>query len=107
MDTNARNNMIKRFLLSRCFPLLRSKGATYAGTDQQPDANANFKRAARQWGVTPLQAWGVYFGKHVDAIASFVRGNYADPEPIDGRIVDLVNYALILYTLLHEDPDAD
>ncbi len=103
-----RQGIVDEFLKTYCFPVMAVKGEDYAGTDHQPDVNLNFKKAADRWGITVLQAWGVYFGKHVDAIETFVRKGGVDSqsEPVLGRITDAVNYLFILLALL-EDPDVE
>ncbi len=96
--------IVKKFLDEECFPVMLAKGRDYAGTDHQPDVNANFKRAAERWGIPVLAAWGVYFGKHIDAIETYVRtGGQSESEPILGRITDAVNYLFILLALM-QDP---
>lgn len=106
MEAPQRDKLIRDFLAGICFPLLESKGASYAQTDVQPDVNSNFKRQAVVWGVTPLQAWGIYFGKHIDAIQTHIRtGGSFESEPIHLRIADAVNYLLILYSLLEEQKE--
>ena len=96
-----RSAIIETFLKEQCYPVMEVKGRDYAGTDHQPDVNANFKRAAERWGVPVLAAWGIYFGKHIDAIETYVRtGGQAESEPILGRITDAVNYLFILLALI-------
>ncbi len=98
-----RKDIIDEFLKTYCFPVMLAKGRDYAGTDHQADVNANFKRAGERWGIGTLQAWGVYFGKHIDAIETFIRTDgAAQSEPILGRITDAVNYLFILLALLED-----
>ena len=40
-------------------------------TQANGDVLANFRKAAELNGITPMQAWGVYFYKHVAAIMSY------------------------------------
>ena len=54
------------------------KGPEYAGSaakyaDADKDVLANFKRQGDRWGTSPLLPTGVYFGKHIDSIETFVR----------------------------------
>ena len=54
------------------------KGPEYAGSatrysDSDQDVLANFKRQGVRWGTSPLLPTGVYFGKHIDSIETFVR----------------------------------
>jgi hypothetical protein len=63
----------------------KTKGHDYAGEE---DALSNFKRNADRLGLTPIQVWGVYFHKHLDAIETYVREGGVASEPIEGRIQD-------------------
>lgn len=75
------------------------KGNDYAGKD---DALANFKSAAEQLGLTPIQVWSVYANKHWQAIMTFVRDGKLESEPIEGRILDEITYLFLLLGLLEE-----
>lgn len=87
-------------LLREKIDYIRStKGVTYA---RDEDQFMNFKRMSKQTGLCPYQVWGVYFTKHVDAIHSFVRNEYNDTEPIEGRIMDAINYLELLYGMIKE-----
>lgn len=46
------------------------KGGEYAG---DRDRLANFRRNAQAFGLTKEQVWGVYAGKHWDAIAQYIN----------------------------------
>lgn len=67
------------------------------------DVLRNFKAVAERIGVTPEQAWAVYFLKHIDAITAIM----AKPElPVSeaplGRFADAINYLKLGYALLSE-----
>jgi hypothetical protein len=85
--------------------LNRRKGKDYAGDF---DALLNFKTNAERWGLTPLQVWGVYCGKHWDAIQTYVRNNgQVESEPIEGRLHDVIVYAFLLLGLIEEQKAKD
>lgn len=67
------------------------------------DALANFKRRAIETGVSPLQAWHLYAGKHWDGISAFVRSGLEQREPIEGRFDDLLVYLHLGMALLEEE----
>jgi len=90
--------------LDECIQTMKSKGDTYAGASQ--DKFANFKRLAAKLSLHEFKILMVYMQKHLDAIDAFVREEYNDPEPIDGRIKDAINYLLILYGMIIESKDA-
>ena len=102
MDVELREQLIRDFLEKECLPLLRAKGTDYArGTE---DANANFYRIAevlKDRGLDVFDVWCVYAHKHWDAIMSWVgKRKLESNETLTGRIVDMINYLLILHTLL-------
>lgn len=78
--------------------LLLKKGADY--TRHDPDRLSNFKRAAKDIGITPLQAWAVYSNKHWDAVMAFIKTGKAESESITSRLDDLHNYLYLLEGLL-------
>lgn len=54
------------------------KGPEYTGAadsyaDDDRDVLANFKRQGERWGSSPILPMGIYFGKHIDSIETFVR----------------------------------
>lgn len=93
-------NIVSR-TLDECQTVLGLKGEAYAGSG---DVTANFKRVAANLGLTPYQVWAVYAGKHVDTIFSAIKLSPDAPvdksEGLDGRIVDAINYLLLLKALL-------
>jgi hypothetical protein len=78
-----------------------SKAAVYA-TDA--DRLANFKRQGARWGVEPMRVLGIYMGKHMDAIESYIRDHKEGPEGIQSNVGDLMNYCELLLAAV-EDPD--
>ncbi len=75
------------------------KGHDYAGDE---DALSNFKKHAAELGLTPEQIWGVYAGKHWDAITTFCREGDVKSEPIESRIHDVILYCFLLLGLIEE-----
>jgi len=86
-------------LNSICEEIQYHKGLAYSGKE---DKLGNFKRIARLLNTTPESVLFVYLMKHIDAIASYVRGEYCDSEKIEGRIADVRNYMDLLYGLVKE-----
>lgn len=76
-----------------------TKGHDYAG---DADALRNFKDAARNLGLTPFQVWGVYAGKHWEAIQTFIREGDVASEPIEGRVHDIILYGFLLLGLIED-----
>lgn len=83
------------------------KGGEYAG---DRDRLANFRRNAQAFGLTKEQVWGVYAGKHWDAIAQYINdggsGIKRDRlESISGRADDLIVYLLLFKAMVEENGD--
>lgn len=97
--------MIKDFLEKECLPLLKTKGADYSRKTE--DANSNFKRIAAALegrGIDTFDVWCVYAHKHWDAIMSWVGSRKLESnEALEGRIADMINYLLILVSLLEDN----
>lgn len=100
MERTDFKKLVEESIIPKCMQIMESKGLAYSGRD---DALANFKRNAKLTGSTPEQVWFIYFMKHVDAISAYVRGEYSDSEPIEGRIQDIINYGMLLYGLVKEN----
>lgn len=98
--------IIDKEVLPRCMKIMKSKGMSYSGKE---DKLGNFKRVAEKVGkmmsagADPvIIVWYVYFCKHLDALESFLRKEYSDSEPIEGRIDDLINYLFLLVGIKRE-----
>jgi hypothetical protein len=73
-------------------------------TQANGDVLANFRKAAELSGTTPMQAWGVYFYKHVAAIMSYAKDpEIPQAESIDGRFADAMNYLKLGFYILKEE----
>lgn len=84
------------------------KGGEYAG---DTDRLANFRRNGEAWGMTMEQCWGVYVGKHWDAIAQYIRDlaegkTRTRMESLEGRVDDVITYCLLFKAMLREREDA-
>jgi len=93
------NELLTKELLPQCYKILNTKGMAYSGGE---DKLGNFKRGEILSGVSPIIVWFIYFLKHFDALSSYIKEEYKDSEPINGRIIDMINYLFLLYALLEE-----
>lgn len=75
-------------------------------TQGNTDVLHNFKAAAKMAGITPLQAWSVYFWKHIAATLSYAKDpTLPQAEPMLGRISDARNYLDLFYGLVVEQEE--
>jgi len=103
MDAKTRLEKIKETFMQKCVPLLETKGHDYT---QGKDANNNFKEGAKRLegrNIDPIDVWAVYFLKHFDALLTWLNDREVRSEPVEGRVVDMINYLFIFLTLLEED----
>jgi len=102
--TIKKRQKIAKDLFNKCIDILIKKGKDYAGNE---DCLSNFKRNAERLGLTKYQIWAVYWNKHVDSINNAIKSNpnfpQVESEPLESRIIDLINYEIILLALLLED----
>ena len=96
------NNRHFSKVVMACWKIYSHKGNDYTRGKGDLDRTDNFKVAAENSGVTPYQAWGVYFYKHVSAIWRFLKDGKVESEPIEGRVHDVINYAILLLLLIEE-----
>ena len=88
-------------LLDAAAAIENSKRPGYTGGSE--DVLANFKGVAAKLGLTPEQAWGVYFLKHIDAILSIMtKPDLPVSEAPEGRFADAINYLKLGWALLQE-----
>lgn len=80
------------------------KGGEYAGDE---DRLANFRRNGEAMELPMETVWRVYAGKHWDAITQYIKdlqkGVVRDRmETIEGRVDDLIVYALLFKAMIME-----
>lgn len=85
-------------LIERATSIKQKKRPAYTAADE--DVLINFKSVAKKAGITPMQAWLVYFLKHIDAISSQAKDpTIPQAEPIIDRFADAINYLYLGYAL--------
>ena len=96
-----------------CQEVLVNKGREYQSTKNEgSNVFANFERISDSVGINRESVLWVYFSKHRDSIATFIRdlenGKSVNEieehltEPINGRITDAINYLLLLNSMINE-----
>lgn len=80
------------------------KGGEYAG---DVDRLANFRKNGEAWNLPMEQVWGVYAGKHWDAIQQYVKDlvsgkNRERLEGIESRADDLIVYLILFKAMWRE-----
>lgn len=85
---------------TRRYDLIVAKGNDYSAGSK--DALIEFKIAAEEAGVEPVQSCHILLTKQLRAIARYVREGRIDTEGIESRLDDARNYLDILEALIVE-----
>jgi hypothetical protein len=93
--------LVKQFRL-RQDKLILSKGHDYTVGNGDEDRLWNFKTVAGLLGISPMQALGVYWLKHVLAICTYIKIGHLKSENLDGRFLDESNYNLLGRALIDD-----
>lgn len=91
-------------LIDEAFGVSDDKNDDYTVGSQ--DALHNFKSVAERRDMHPMDVLMVYKQKHQDAIDNFVRTRgESESEPIRQRIIDDINYSVLLLALYNDLQD--
>jgi hypothetical protein len=109
MTVSERGEFARKFLEDHCLSVLAAKGKEY-GSGGEPSANLNFHAAAEDIGseaVDHMVVAQIYMQKHWRAVQAWLRNRRVQSnEPIQSRIGDLINYLLIIASMIEEDTRA-
>ena len=61
---------------------------------------ANFERIANQTGNSKEMVLWIYLMKHIDGIASYIKGHVSQRENVKGRLTDAIVYLCILWGMI-------
>lgn len=93
---------VRQTLIDKIFKTAEAKGEDY--TKGSVDVLANFKEVGKKLKLNPKQILLVYMDKHQEAIANYIQTNgRSESEPIEERIIDNINYLLLLWGLIVEE----
>lgn len=92
-------------LFTACKELVEKKNKDYS--DKNREFLSFFYEEAAAHGITPLQLLSIMMTKHLNAIKSYCKsGGQNESEPIEGRIMDSINYHTFMLALI-EDKKAE
>lgn len=91
---------IRQELLTLADSIADSKQPIY--TLENDDILTNFKTSGSAAGISLEQALVVFMKKHWDSVVNALVNNSKDPEPIDSRIADLINYLVLSLCAIRE-----
>ena len=68
----------------------------------QSNVFANFERIAEQTGSDREMVLWIYLMKHIDGIASYLKGHKSQREDVTGRLTDAIVYLCILWGMIEQ-----
>jgi len=102
--TNEQRIPYVREQLEKIVQVLEVKGRDYGASH---DVHINFRTVADLLGQSKYQVLAVYLLKHVQSVTNAITKQPLKPqtgaEPIEGRLIDIINYCLIMMCMLKED----
>lgn len=97
MNQQQREQIIQKHL-QRCERIRTAKNVEYA--NDEGNANANFE-SDNDLGLDAITSVAVFMNKHYRAVRNWVKTRETkSDENIEGRVYDLINYLLILLTII-------
>ena len=64
---------------------------------------ANFNRISEQTGFDRKMILWIYLMKHIDGIASYLKGHRSQREKVQGRLTDAIVYLCILWGMIESE----
>ena len=103
MNLKEQNEICVNFFKD-CADNLERKGADYT---VDGDVFKDVMDEARSMGVNPTAIIWLAMNKHYKAVRRYCTEGKVESEPIRGRLLDLVNYAVILISLIEHLQEKD
>lgn len=98
---NERMELMESFWKNHCVPVLKKKGRASAPDTEGTDANYNFYALARpEFNHDEFRVWRDNFAKQWLRLENWIFSRADTAEPFEEMIGDIVNYAMILMTML-------
>ena len=64
---------------------------------------ANFQRITNQTNIDQKMVLWIYLMKHIDGIATYIKGHKSQRENVRGRLTDAIVYLCILWGMIAEE----
>ena len=100
MNLNQHNILLKS--IWEVINKTRLSGQKEYAADQE-NVFANFDRIAKQLKLDKKGVLWVYLMKHVDGVASYIKGHHSQREDVRGRMTDIIVYLSLLWGMIEEE----
>ena len=87
-------------IIADAFRLSDSKRIEYTEGNHNDNVLWNFENIAKLTKLEPLQVLSVYYQKHNSSINNYLKDGKEYSESIEGRIMDIINYLLLLVCMI-------
>jgi len=101
MNAEEYKNMRERFL-TETLQLSDSKRIEYTEGNHKLNVLWNFENIGKTLGLTPMKVLSVYLQKHISSLFNYLKTEKEYAESIEGRIMDIINYLLLLVCMIRK-----
>jgi len=91
--------MRKQFLMET-LNLSDAKRIEYTEGNHETNVLWNFEHIGKTLGLTPMKVLSVYLQKHISSLLNYLKTEKEYAESIEGRIMDMINYLLLLLCMI-------
>ena len=91
--------MRKQFLMET-LNLSDAKRIEYTEGNHETNVLWNFEHIGKTLGLTPMKVLSVYLQKHISSLLNYLKTEKVYTESIEGRIMDMINYLLLLLCMI-------
>ena len=91
---------MREAFISDTFRLSDNKRIEYTEGNQNDNVLWNFEHIGKTLGLTPMKVLAVYLQKHISSLFNYLRTEKEYAESIEGRIMDIINYLLLLLCMI-------
>ena len=99
MNAKEYTNMRNKFL-TETLELSDIKRIEYTEGNHKSNVLWNFENIGKTLGLTPMKVLAVYLQKHISSLFNYLRTEKEYAESIEGRIMDIINYLLLLLCMI-------
>ena len=99
MTSKEYESMRKQFLMET-LNLSDAKRIEYTEGNHETNVLWNFEHIGKTLELTPMKVLSVYLQKHISSLLNYLKTEKEYAESIEGRIMDMINYLLLLLCMI-------
>ena len=98
--TSKEYEFMREKFLSETLELSDAKRIEYTEGNHETNVLWNFEHIGKTLGLTPMKVLSVYLQKHISSLLNYLKTEKVYTESIEGRIMDMINYLLLLLCMI-------